>query len=107
MNVPTATYRLQFNAQFGFRHAAGIVSYLADLGISHIYASPIFMARTGSSHGYDGIDPGRLNPDLGSSQEFDELASVRQNHQIGWLQDIVPNHMASGERIVFRVLSFF
>jgi (1->4)-alpha-D-glucan 1-alpha-D-glucosylmutase len=94
MNVPTATYRLQFNAQFGFRHAAGIVSYLADMGISHIYASPIFMARKGSSHGYDGIDPGRLNPDLGSSQEFDELASVRQKHQIGWLQDIVPNHMA-------------
>ena len=94
MNIPTATYRLQFNPGFGFRDAAKIVGYLADLGISHLYASPIFKARKGSSHGYDGVDPNQLNPQLGALTDFEKLTQVLQRHAMGWLQDIVPNHMA-------------
>ncbi len=94
MNIPTATYRIQFNPGFGFQDAAGIVGYLADLGISHLYASPIFKARKGSSHGYDGVDPNQLNPQLGGLPEFEKLRQVLQRHAMGWLQDIVPNHMA-------------
>jgi (1->4)-alpha-D-glucan 1-alpha-D-glucosylmutase len=94
MNLPIATYRLQFNSQFGFRQAGGIASYLADLGISHLYASPIFKARRGSAHGYDGVDPNRLNPELGTWSDFTNLHGKLAGEKIGWLQDIVPNHMA-------------
>ena len=94
MNIPTATYRIQFNPDFGFKDAAEIVGYLTDLGISCLYASPIFKARKGSSHGYDGVDPNRLNPQLGALTEFENLRRVLQKHAMSWLQDIVPNHMA-------------
>jgi (1->4)-alpha-D-glucan 1-alpha-D-glucosylmutase len=94
MEIPTATYRIQFNPEFGFQNATDNVSYLAGLGISHIYASPIFKARKGSPHGYDGVDPNRLNPELGSSVDFEKLIDTLQKHGMGWLQDIVPNHMA-------------
>ena len=94
MNIPTATYRLQFNPQFGFQDAAQIISYLADLGISHIYASPIFKARKGSPHGYDGVDPNQLNAELGTGADFKALHRKLARNKIGWLQDIVPNHMA-------------
>ena len=89
-----ATYRLQFRPGFGFADAAGIVSYLAALGISHIYASPIFRARPGSPHGYDGVDPNVLNPELGSAAAWEDLVRRRRAAGLGWLQDIVPNHMA-------------
>jgi len=94
MDIPTSTYRLQFNPQFGFQNAARIVPYLADLGISHIYASPIFKARQGSPHGYDGVDPNQLNAELGGGSDFKELHRKLARNKIGWLQDIVPNHMA-------------
>jgi (1->4)-alpha-D-glucan 1-alpha-D-glucosylmutase len=94
MRIPTATYRIQFTADFGFNHAHNIVSYLADLGISDLYASPIFKARAGSTHGYDIVDPTQLNPELGTQDTFDALVQELQNHEMGWLQDIVPNHMA-------------
>ena len=94
MQIPTATYRIQFNPGFGFNDAAGIVDYLADLGISHLYASPLFKARQGSSHGYDGVDPNRLNPQLGTSAEFGSLTRALQGRAMGLLLDIVPNHMA-------------
>ncbi|MGH9572081.1 MAG: alpha-amylase family glycosyl hydrolase [Candidatus Acidiferrales bacterium] len=64
-NVPLATYRLQFNTNFQFRDAIGILDYLRELGISHIYASPVFTSRRGSGHGYDVTDPTRIDPDLG------------------------------------------
>ncbi len=67
--IPNATYRLQFNAAFTFDHARNLVSYLDDLGISDLYASPIFLPRTGSTHGYDVADPTRLNRDLGSDAQ--------------------------------------
>lgn len=94
MEAPVATYRLQFRAEFGFARAAEMVSYLAELGVSHIYASPVWKARKGSSHGYDIVDPTRLNPELGGEEEFDKLITEVKRCRLFWLQDIVPNHMA-------------
>lgn len=94
MRIPVATYRLQFHSGFNFEDAHSIVDYLAQLGISDLYASPIFEARSGSTHGYDVVDPTRLNPELGSEAKFNTLIQALQSHQMGWLQDIVPNHMA-------------
>ncbi|WP_346289911.1 malto-oligosyltrehalose synthase [Sphaerothrix gracilis] len=94
MRIPTATYRLQFCPDFTFADAQGIVPYLKELGISDIYASPIFKARAGSPHGYDVVDPTRLNPDLGAETDFEALIEALHEQQMGWVQDIVPNHMA-------------
>ncbi len=93
--VPRSTYRLQFNAGFTFADARAIVPYLAELGISDVYASPIFRARKGSAHGYDIVDAGALNPELGTEDDFNALHAELQRHQIGLLLDIVPNHMAA------------
>ncbi len=94
MRIPTATYRIQFNSQFGFNSAQKIINYLNELGISDLYASPIFKARTGSSHGYDIVDPNQLNPELGKPEDFTALVEELKQQNMGWLQDIVPNHMA-------------
>jgi len=94
MRIPTTTYRIQFNADFGFDAAKNIIAYLAELGISDLYASPIFKARAGSTHGYDVVDPNQINPELGSVEDFEALVNEVQQHDMGWLQDIVPNHMA-------------
>jgi len=94
MRIPLATYRLQFSSSFRFNDARALIPYLAGIGISDIYASPIFKARPGSTHGYDVTDPGALNPELGTQDDFDALIREAQAHGMGWLQDIVPNHMA-------------
>jgi (1->4)-alpha-D-glucan 1-alpha-D-glucosylmutase len=94
MHIPAASYRIQFNPAFGFQAAENIVSYLAELGISGLYASPIFKARKGSLHGYDVVDPNQLNPQLGTASDFDRLTQQVKAHGMGWIQDIVPNHMA-------------
>jgi (1->4)-alpha-D-glucan 1-alpha-D-glucosylmutase len=94
MRIPTATYRIQFNSEYTFNDAQAIVDYLASLGISDLYASPIFKARTGSTHGYDVVDPNQLNPELGTTDDFEALVQTLHQHHMGWLQDIVPNHMA-------------
>jgi (1->4)-alpha-D-glucan 1-alpha-D-glucosylmutase len=94
MKMPIATYRLQFNSSFGFQSALEIVKYLKELGITHVYASPILKARKNSPHGYDGVDPGLLNPDLGTPEDFDILTDHLKKMDMGWIQDIVPNHMA-------------
>lgn len=94
MRIPRATYRLQFNIGFGFRDAQKIANYLSELGISDLYASPIFKARRGSMHGYDVVDPTSLNPELGSEAEFGALAQELKTLDMGWLQDVIPNHMA-------------
>ncbi len=94
MRIPLATYRLQFNPAFDFEAAQSILDYLQALGISDIYASPIFKARAGSTHGYDVVDPTQLNPELGGEEAFEALIDAVQQHGMGWLQDIVPNHMA-------------
>lgn len=94
MRIPRATYRIQFNPLFTFADAKGIAPYLAELGISDIYASPIFKARIGSAHGYDIVDPNQLNPQLGNEADFNALLDATRQNGLGWLQDIVPNHMA-------------
>ncbi len=94
MRIPVATYRLQFNSNFNFESAQSIVDYLSALGISDVYASPIFKARAGSQHGYDVVDPNQINPELGSQQTFEALIQQLKGFGMGWLQDIVPNHMA-------------
>ena len=96
--VPLATYRLQFNANFGFRDAIRILDYLHGLGISHVYASPILASRRGSHHGYDVTDPSRIDPALGGEEAFDAFQAALEERGMGLLLDIVPNHMAaSGE----------
>lgn len=94
MQIPTSTYRLQFCSAFDFSQAAQILDYLKKLGLGAIYASPVFAARPGSEHGYDVVNPGRINPELGSFQDFQELAGSVREKGLGWVQDIVPNHMA-------------
>ena len=69
MKIPTATYRLQFTPQFTLEMAQSIISYLSELGISDIYASPILKAQSGSTHGYDVVDPNQINPELGGEEE--------------------------------------
>src|SRR5204862_7202684 len=71
-----ATYRLQFHQGFAFRDATALVPYLARLGISHIYASPLMEARPGSTHGYDIVNHNRLNPEIGTEGEFAALAAA-------------------------------
>ena len=94
MDIPRAAYRLQFNGAFRFRDAEALAPYLADLGISHVYASPIFKARKGSPHGYDIVDPNEINPELGTQADFEALVAALKRRGIGWIQDVVPNHMA-------------
>ena len=96
--IPVATYRLQFNRQFGFRAAREIIGYLKNLGISDIYSSPYFKAREGSLHGYDIVDPNALNPEAGSEEEYEALISELRQHDMGQLLDIVPNHMCIESR---------
>jgi len=93
LSVPVATYRLQFNRDFGFDAARRVLPYLRDLGISHIYSSPYFKAKEGSSHGYDITDHNSLNPEVGTREEYD--ACIAEMHRLGMGQilDIVPNHM--------------
>jgi (1->4)-alpha-D-glucan 1-alpha-D-glucosylmutase len=96
MAVPLlrATYRLQFHKDFTFADGRAQIPYLARLGISHLYASPILMSRAGSTHGYDGIDPSRIDPELGGEEGFADLAEACRTHGMGIILDIVPNHMA-------------
>jgi (1->4)-alpha-D-glucan 1-alpha-D-glucosylmutase len=93
VKVPRATYRLQFNHEFTFADATRIVPYLARLGISHVYASPILKARPGSMHGYDVTDHTRLNPELGTDEEFAALVAALHEREMGLIVDIVPNHL--------------
>ncbi|MFP4322378.1 MAG: malto-oligosyltrehalose synthase [Anaerolineales bacterium] len=94
--LPHATYRLQFNADFTFQDAQALVGYLATLGITDLYASPLFKPRSSSSHGYDIVDYNEFNPKLGSLEDFDALHTNLAEHQMGILLDIVPNHMGIG-----------
>lgn len=94
MRVPLATYRLQLHKDFGFQAVRSLLPYLPELGVSDLYASPIFQARAGSRHGYDVVDPNRLNSELGSPEDFDALIAELRRLGMGWLQDFVPNHMA-------------
>lgn len=94
--IPSATYRLQFSQDFTFQQAYELIPYLHDLGITDCYASPLFKARSDSSHGYDIVDYSQLNPALGTQAEFDALAQRLQDFKMGLILDFVPNHMGIG-----------
>lgn len=96
LRVPTATYRVQLHAGFGFREAAKMVPYLKQLGISDLYVSPIFEAAPGSTHGYDVLNHDRLNPELGGDAGFETLTDALATHRLGLIVDFVPNHMGVG-----------
>ena len=91
--VPRATYRLQFHKDFGFDDAAKLAPYLAQLGISHVYASPYLKARPGSTHGYDIVDHNAFNPELGDVASFRRMTTAFAEHGLGQILDFVPNHM--------------
>jgi (1->4)-alpha-D-glucan 1-alpha-D-glucosylmutase len=95
--VPSSTYRLQVHGGFGFDDAAERVAYLADLGVTHVYLSPILQAAPGSTHGYDVLDHTRINQEAGGRAAFDRLAAACREHGLGIVVDVVPNHMAVPE----------
>ena len=95
MKIPSATYRLQFRGDVDFAAAVEIVPYLKQLGISHLYASPIFTATSGSTHGYDVTDHNEIDPVLGGRAGFDRLSQALRAADLGLILDIVPNHMAA------------
>ena len=93
-SVPTSTYRLQLAPGFGFREAAELAGYLARLGVSHVYVSPVLQAVPGSMHGYDVVDHSRISDDLGGEPGLREMARRFAAAGLGLILDIVPNHMA-------------
>ncbi len=96
--IPRATLRLQFHRGFTFADATAQARWFAGLGVSHVYASPIAVARPGSMHGYDVIDPTRVNPELGGEEGLLSLATALREVGLGLVLDIVPNHMAADVR---------
>jgi (1->4)-alpha-D-glucan 1-alpha-D-glucosylmutase len=92
--APVSTYRLQLRPDFGFTDAAKIAGYLADLGVSHVYLSPILQAAPGSAHGYDVVDHSRISADLGGEPAFRDMVASFRRCGLGVIADIVPNHMA-------------
>jgi (1->4)-alpha-D-glucan 1-alpha-D-glucosylmutase len=91
----SATYRLQFTKAFRFADAEALVPYLHRLGISHIYASPVFEARPGSTSGYDTCNFSRINPELGGEEDLHSLVRALHQHGMGIVIDFVPNHMSA------------
>src|ERR687896_1954207 len=90
-----STYRVQLSRAFGFAAARAHVPYLADLGVSHLYSSPILRARGGSAHGYDVVDPTQVAPELGGEAGLADLVGALRAHGMGLIVDLVPNHMAA------------
>lgn len=95
---PTATYRLQLHSGFGFNEAAAIAEYLASLGISHVYTSPYLQAAEGSTHGYDVVDPSRVNEEIGGEAGFKSFCDAVRAAGLSQMIDIVPNHMNVTDR---------
>lgn len=93
---PRSTYRLQLSSSFGFTDAAALVPYLAELGVTDVYLSPLFTAARGSTHGYDVVDHNSLSPALGGEEGYLELCRAVSEHGMGQLVDFVPNHMGIG-----------
>jgi (1->4)-alpha-D-glucan 1-alpha-D-glucosylmutase len=92
-----STYRVQLSRAFGFAAARAVVPYLADLGVSHLYTSPILRARSGSTHGYDVVDPTQVAPELGGEEGLVELVAALRAAGMGLVVDLVPNHMAASD----------
>ena len=104
MYFPSATYRIQANSTYPFSQLKTIIDYLHKLGISTIYAAPVTTSMKGSTHGYDVCNPDHLNPEIGTMEEFENMGQQLKEKGMGWLQDIVPNHMAfttDNERLMY------
>ena len=95
MTFPRATYRVQLHKDFRLDQAREMLPFLEKLGITDLYISPPFLARPGSTHGYDVCDPSRVNPEIGGEEEFEKLVAELHTRGMGLLVDIVPNHMAA------------
>src|SRR5688572_31327428 len=106
MTNPISTYRFQFHKEFNFQAFEELIPYLQKLGVGTVYASPIFESVPGSTHGYDGLNPHLINPEIGTEEQLYVISDKLKNAQIQWLQDIVPNHMAfhSGNKWLMDVL---
>jgi (1->4)-alpha-D-glucan 1-alpha-D-glucosylmutase len=91
--IPRATYRVQLHGGFDLAAAEALLPHLAELGVSHLYSSPLLKARPGSTHGYDVIDPASLNPEIGDDAAFERFCVHLRDLHLGLLLDIVPNHM--------------
>jgi len=96
---PVATYRIQLTPSFGFDQATAIVADLARLGISHLYLSPVAEAVSGSTHGYDVVDPATVRAELGGEEALRRLAETARRHGLGIVVDIVPNHVSTAEPV--------
>lgn len=96
MKPPRATYRFQLNKDFTLADATALVPYLDELGVSHAYLSPILMAQPGSTHGYDTVDHTRINPEIGTMDDFRVMADTLRARGMGIILDFVPNHMGIG-----------
>ncbi len=94
MYNPVSTYRLQFHKNFTLDDLERLITYFEKLGVGTVYASPVFEAVAGSTHGYDILDPNKINPEIGSMEDLRRIRTILREKKIGWLQDIVPNHMA-------------
>lgn len=90
---PISTYRIQFNKNFTFRDFGPVIPYLHELGIKTVYASPIYTAVPGSTHGYDVTNPNEINPEIGTIEELRKISAMLKSYNMYWIQDIVPNHM--------------
>ncbi len=93
--IRRATYRVQLHSGFGFDDVAGISSYLADIGVTHVYCAPYLQAVAASTHGYDVVDPGRLNDELGGAAGHARMTAALRQAGLSQILDIVPNHMAT------------
>jgi (1->4)-alpha-D-glucan 1-alpha-D-glucosylmutase len=91
--TPVSTYRLQIHAGFTYDDAAAHAAYLADLGVTHLYLSPILQPAEGSNHGYDVLDHTRIHEEAGGRPAFDRLVEACREHDLGLVVDVVPNHM--------------
>jgi (1->4)-alpha-D-glucan 1-alpha-D-glucosylmutase len=94
--IPRATYRVQFGKRFAFDDAAAIAPYIAELGISHVYASPYLQSRPGSVHGYDITNHNAINVELGGEEGFERMLLAFREHGLQHILDYVPNHMGVG-----------
>ncbi|MBX8459612.1 malto-oligosyltrehalose synthase [Enterobacter sp. RIT637] len=93
--IPSATYRIQFRNGMTFDRVVALIPYFRDLGISHLYASPVFTATADSTHGYDVTDPNEIDPAIGGREGFDRMAAALRQAGMGLILDIVPNHMST------------
>ncbi len=91
--IPSAVYRIQLNREFTFKDAEAILPYLKELGVEAVYCSPYFQASPGSMHGYNVTDPNRINPEIGSPEEYEQFCGSLAKNGLGQIVDVVPNHM--------------